>query len=97
MIAMSGAIGGTLLRKQAGKPGQSGGEIFAVAIAFVGLRFQTVELRVKHGTLKFSQPIVARDDVMFIPDATRHPTAVLNGATGLRQRIVVGGDDAAFS
>ena len=88
---------GACLRIEAREGGKPGRQILAVRVARPGLLFETIELCVEHRALKFAQPVVARDDVMLVPDASGDAAAVLNRAARRGQPVVVGGDDAALA
>ena len=69
----------------------------AVTVAPCGLRLQTLELGIEHCSLKFAQAIISGNHVMFIPDSITNSSAIMNGTACLSQRLVVGGNDAAFT
>ena len=97
VITVTRAMGRTLLRKEARKFRKAGGEILAVAVAGFSLGLEAVELGVEDGALEFTEAIIAGHDVMFVPNALRDAAAVLDRATGFGERVVVCGDDPAFS
>src|SRR5438445_6311099 len=82
---------------KAGDSGQARREVLAVGIAGFGLFFQTIDLAVEDRALKFAEAVVATDDVMLIPDTAGDSAAVVDGAAGFGQLLVVGGNDSAFA
>ena len=97
MIAVPGAIGGPLLGMDARKPAQFGRQVLSVAVAGLGLGFEPFELRVEDCALKFAQPVIGRHDMVFVPKTTAYAPAVMDRPTGLRQRVIRRGDEAAFA
>ena len=78
------------------KPGnfrKPGRQIPPIAVARFGLRRQSVQLRVENRALEFTQTIVARNDVVFVPNAAFNATAIVDRPARARQRIVVDRDD----
>ena len=94
---MACAITGAFLRMKAGDLSELRGQVLAVTVADFGLRLQAVKLRVENSALEFAEPIIARNDVMLIPDSPRNAPAIVNRATRLGQRGVVGGNNATFA
>src|ERR1039458_7626336 len=63
VIAVPGAIGRPFLWVDAGQATESCGQILAVAVAGLSLRFEAAELSIEHRALEFTQAVVARHDV----------------------------------
>src|SRR5882762_1851148 len=91
MAAMPRAGAWTFLRVKARKSHEPGGKVFPVAVAGSRLRFQTVKLRVEDGALEFTEAVVARNDVMLVPNTIGNPPAILDRAASRRQPIIIRG------
>src|ERR1035441_9456510 len=78
VIAVPGAIGGPLLRMDARQATESCCQILAIAIARLRLRFEAVELGIEDRALEFTQAVVARHDMVFIPKPAGDAPAVVD-------------------
>src|SRR2546426_5441782 len=97
MITVPRTFSRTLLWMQSGNLADQASEILPVAVARFSLLGQSIELAIQDRTLKFAESIVARNDVVLVPNAARNAPAVLNRTARLGQRVVVRRNDAAFA
>ena len=92
-----GAERGYVSRVDAGQRGYLCCQVLPIAIASLGLRLQAVELAVENRGLEFAQPVVARDDMMLVPNTGRDASAVMDRAAGRGELVIVGSDNSSFA
>src|SRR4051794_13706051 len=72
-------------------------EISSVRIAKIRLLAQSIELAIQDRTGEFVEPMIAADDVMFVPFPARHSATVVDGATPRGKLVVVADENSALA